>query len=199
MKPAIAQKPQISPKPRLGDTIEMTLPADLSSCQTWPLKNRVISTDTVKKNSEVNQYVGGANGSQPQPKQAVPNDVTNHVGGVSRQSAPNNTNSVGFGSGFGTNRTPVSMALSAIDRQVALEEKRLINALKNGDVVDEGGSSKRIGVVTPRQSPATKDISVSLQFLSIHLTLFVEMKNRTFPSQSILGYAFHYHLIIHLL
>lgn len=33
------------------DTIEMTLPPDITTTglQTWPLKNRVISTDTVKK------------------------------------------------------------------------------------------------------------------------------------------------------
>lgn len=95
----VGQKPQISPKPRLGDTIEMTLPPDLTTTglQTWPLKHRVISKDATKKTNEVvnsnhhNQY--------PSPK-------------------------------FGQNAT-------TIDRQVALEEEKLINALKNGDVVSD--------------------------------------------------------------
>lgn len=69
----------------------MTLPEDANplGLQTWPLKNRVISTDTVKKTaSEVHPP------DQPQPY------------------------------------TPPTRP-TTID-QVALEEKRLINALKNG-------------------------------------------------------------------
>ncbi|KAG5889324.1 hypothetical protein JTB14_027472 [Gonioctena quinquepunctata] len=94
VRPAIGQKPQISPKPRLGDTIEMTLPADLTSTglQTWPLKNRVISTDAVKKST----------GESP-----------NHQYSHKHQHS------------------------SVTIDQVALEEKRLMNALKNGDVVHE--------------------------------------------------------------
>ncbi|XP_076270124.1 serine/threonine-protein phosphatase 2A regulatory subunit B'' subunit delta-like isoform X3 [Rhynchophorus ferrugineus] len=96
-KPAISQKPQISPKPaHLSDTIEMTLPPDLgtSGLQTWPLKNRVISTDNVGKKSQVTQ-----------PK--------------------------------GTGRVYGTLPSRTVIDEVALEENRLINALKNGDVVNE--------------------------------------------------------------
>lgn len=97
-KPSIGQKPQISPKPRLGDTIEMTLPQDLTTTglQTWPLKHRIISKDTIKKTNEISP-------------------VNHHQ----YASLKLNSNS------------------STIDRQVALEEEKLINALKNGDVVNE--------------------------------------------------------------
>lgn len=99
IKPSIGQKPQISPKPRLGDTIEMTLPPDLTTTglQTWPLKHRVISKDTIKKTNEFSSNVNH-------------HQYTN---------VKLNTNA------------------STIDRQVALEEEKLINALKNGDVVSE--------------------------------------------------------------
>ncbi|XP_018562139.1 serine/threonine-protein phosphatase 2A regulatory subunit B'' subunit beta isoform X3 [Anoplophora glabripennis] len=95
VKPTIGQKPQISPKPRM-DTIEMTLPPDITTTglQTWPLKNRVISTDAVKKST--GEVRDNHHYAPPSPK----------------------TSSV------------------TID-QVALEEKRLINALKNGDIVNE--------------------------------------------------------------
>ncbi|XP_074041580.1 serine/threonine-protein phosphatase 2A regulatory subunit B'' subunit alpha isoform X2 [Leptinotarsa decemlineata] len=98
IKPVIGQKPRILPKPRLSDTIEMTLPPDLptNGLQTWPLKNRVISTDAVKKSA---------------------------------------------GSGFSDNHNPQynqkqQSSIVTID-QVAVEEKRLMNALKNGDIVHE--------------------------------------------------------------
>lgn len=71
----------------------MTLPEDInpSGLQTWPLKNRVILTDTVKKQTGL---------SQQQQFSTLPNRST------------------------------------TID-DVALEEKRLINALKNGVLVNE--------------------------------------------------------------
>ncbi|XP_045472547.1 serine/threonine-protein phosphatase 2A regulatory subunit B'' subunit beta isoform X2 [Harmonia axyridis] len=64
VKPAIGQKPQISPKPRLADTIEMTLPADAvaPTLQTWPLKNRIITKDNVKKTSQQDVQKLGAPG-----------------------------------------------------------------------------------------------------------------------------------------
>lgn len=72
----------------------MTLPEDInpSGLQTWPLKNRVISTDTVKKQTGLPQ----------QQFSTLPNRST----------------------------------ITTID-DVALEEKRLINALKNGVLVNE--------------------------------------------------------------
>nr|XP_022904852.1 serine/threonine-protein phosphatase 2A regulatory subunit B'' subunit alpha-like isoform X1 [Onthophagus taurus] len=93
-KPAIGQKPQISPKPRFADTIEMTLPPDRSPQSTWPLKNRIITTETVKKSV-----------SDTKPTTIGYNNVS--------------VNSKSY-----------------ID-QVDLEEKRLINALKNGDVLND--------------------------------------------------------------
>lgn len=98
IKPSIGQKPQISPKPRLGDTIEMTLPQDLTTTglQTWPLKHRIISKETMKKTNE------------------LPN-VNHHQ----------------------YNNVKLTSNAATIDRQVALEEEKLINALKNGDVVSE--------------------------------------------------------------
>lgn len=116
-KPAIAQKPQISPKPaRLTETIEMTLPPDLNKgLQTWPLKNRVISTDTVKKTAaEVR-----SDGSQPESQlQQQKNHLYNTIPKA-------------------TNLTP---STTTIDEVVA-EEKRLINALKNGVIVNEEAPS----------------------------------------------------------
>lgn len=98
VKPAVSQKPQLSPKPRLGETIEMTLPADIptSGLQTWPLKNRVISTETVKKTA-----------SEVRPT------TESHY-----------------------NTLPGGKTSSYVD-EVAMEEKRLINALKNGVLVGE--------------------------------------------------------------
>ncbi|KAJ3653215.1 hypothetical protein Zmor_012479 [Zophobas morio] len=101
-KPAISQKPQISPKPRFAETIEFTLPEDANplGLQTWPLKNRVITTDAVKKTaSEVR-----STDYQPQLQfNTLPNRQT------------------------------------TID-EVTIEEKRLINALKNGVLVNERSS-----------------------------------------------------------
>ncbi|CAG9859547.1 unnamed protein product [Phyllotreta striolata] len=102
-KPAIGQKPQISPKPRLNDTIEMTLPPDLvtSGLQTWPLKNRLVGGETAKK-------------------------PDNHLG----YRASKNTN--GIDEGY-RKTEPSSVTID----QVAAEEKKLINALKNGDIVSD--------------------------------------------------------------
>ncbi|CAH1117978.1 unnamed protein product [Phaedon cochleariae] len=98
-KPTIGQKPQISPKPRISDTIEMTLPVDIATgLQTWPLKNRVVTTDAVKKG-------GGDKRSGQSAARPVSSGVT-------------------------------------ID-EVALEEKRLLHALKNGEAVREGGAGGR--------------------------------------------------------
>lgn len=78
----------------------MTLPPDLNPAtttglQTWPLKNRVITTENVKKTvAEV----------KPMPQQY--------------------------------NTLPGKTSNSFLD-EVALEEKRLINALKNGDILTE--------------------------------------------------------------
>ncbi|GJQ85748.1 hypothetical protein Trydic_g12153 [Trypoxylus dichotomus] len=104
LKPAISQKPQISPKPRFAETIEMTLPPDHSPQSTWPLKNRIITTDNIKKTF-----------SEAKPSQF-------------HNSAPAPSNTIGS--------TPVKSTISYLE-EVALEEKRLINALKNGDVLNE--------------------------------------------------------------
>lgn len=107
------QKPQISPKPRFppAETIEFTLPPDISpNLNSWPLKNRLVSTDTVKQRTLVEK--------------------------------------------------------SATLDEVALEEKRLINALKNGVVLSEdrtdsrqNGTAKVVNVVnevnTTRWGPRT--------------------------------------------
>lgn len=84
----------------------MTLPADIptSGLQTWPLKNRVISTETVKKTA-----------SEVRPTESHYNTL------------PGGKNS------------------SYVD-EVALEEKRLINALKNGVLV---GEEPQVPVVVP--------------------------------------------------
>lgn len=75
----------------------MTLPADVpaSGLQTWPLKNRVITTEAVKKTA-----------SEVRPTEP-------HF-----------------------NTLPGGKGSSYVD-EVALEEKRLINALKNGVLVGE--------------------------------------------------------------
>lgn len=69
-----SQKPQISPKPAhllSSDTIEMTLPPDLNSpgLQTWPLKNRIISTDNVTGKTQ-----------PPQTGNSVPTPYVNNGG-----------------------------------------------------------------------------------------------------------------------
>ncbi|KAK5647048.1 hypothetical protein RI129_005512 [Pyrocoelia pectoralis] len=95
-RPAMGQKPQISPKPRFSDTIEITLPADLptSGHQTWPLKNKIITTDAVKKTTAT---------------EVKPSTHYN---------------------------TLPSKTQTYID-EVAMEEKRLINALKNGVIIND--------------------------------------------------------------
>lgn len=119
IKPAISQKPQISPKPRFAETIEMTLPPDHSPQSTWPLKNRIITTENVKKTF-----------SEAKPTQF-------HTNGPA---TANNINS-----------TPVKNTISYLE-EVALEEKRLINALKNGDVLSE----EMIPTTTPMNVPIIK-------------------------------------------
>lgn len=76
----------------------MTLPDDVSSAglQTWPLKNRVVNTEVVKKTA-----------SEVRPAD------TQHY-----------------------NTLPTKTPSSYVD-EVALEEKRLINALKNGVIISE--------------------------------------------------------------
>ncbi|KRT86523.1 HLH domain-containing protein [Oryctes borbonicus] len=118
IKPAISQKPQISPKPRFADTIEMTLPADHSPQSTWPLKNRIITTDNVKKTF-----------SEAKPSQFLNSTPTPTIGS-----------------------TPVKTTISYLE-EVALEEKRLINALKNGDVLNEE---------VPPTTTATSSINVPI-------------------------------------
>ncbi|XP_060516785.1 serine/threonine-protein phosphatase 2A regulatory subunit B'' subunit alpha isoform X2 [Cylas formicarius] len=129
-KPVIGQKPQVSPKPaRLGgETIEMILPPDLnpvSGLQTWPLKNRVISTETVKKTSGIT--------TPTDIHQRQPHDIrhSSQVGPSAhhQQQSPQNTRTY--------NTLPVKVSKTIVD-EVALEEKRLINALKNGDLVTDG-------------------------------------------------------------
>ncbi|XP_066255535.1 uncharacterized protein [Euwallacea similis] len=129
-----APKPQISPKPpHLSDTIEMTLPPDLNpaALQTWPLKNRVIGTDKVSGKKSV-----------------TGNSIPTPYGGHSNGTTPGNGSpTLGrFGSGYLQSREnsnaqeystlPSRVSKTTID-EVALEEKRLINALKNGEVVNE--------------------------------------------------------------
>lgn len=99
----------------------MILPADLpqnqttGGLQTWPLKNRIISTDTVKKN----QIVAPVTPIQQQQQATMPTTTT-------------------------LNKTPTKTTID----EVVLEEKRLINALKNGDIVNESVmKSKEIEVV----------------------------------------------------
>ncbi|XP_056635354.1 serine/threonine-protein phosphatase 2A regulatory subunit B'' subunit beta isoform X1 [Diorhabda sublineata] len=122
-KPAIGQKPQISPKPRLSDTIEMTLPPDLvtsAGLQTWPLKNRVINKDLpAKKMAENNVYSGTIKPNGADEADKHPSSVT-------------------------------------ID-QVALEEKKFINALKNGDIVSEEPIRNIRKPTTIKQLPSTKE------------------------------------------
>ncbi|CAH1972637.1 unnamed protein product [Acanthoscelides obtectus] len=157
-KPAIGQKPQISPKPfqRLspqigaaGDTVEMTLPPDLApttptstpassaGLQTWPLKNRVISTDAVKKTS---------------------------------QDAQKRNSLVIIGGDAHGQKVIESQKGLSIDHQVALEEKKLINALKNGDIVNEEApktSGKVTHVITVNGRDSNREVTVRF-VLAIH-------------------------------
>lgn len=93
----------------------MTLPPDLNpttptGLQTWPLKNRVITTENVKKSvAEV----------KPMPQQF--------------------------------NTLPGKTSNSFVD-EVALEEKRLINALKNGDILNE--EAPPVSMVVPKPKDA---------------------------------------------
>ncbi|XP_050310017.1 uncharacterized protein LOC126745983 isoform X2 [Anthonomus grandis grandis] len=124
-KPQIGQKPQILPKPpHLSETIEMTLPPDIcpSGLQTWPLKNRVISTENVGKITG-STVTGLTSGQAAVPVTSLP--------GQSHHFKPVQTG------GARTYCTlPSKVSKTTID-EVDLEEKRLINALKNGDVVNE--------------------------------------------------------------
>lgn len=94
------KKPQIGPKPRFpqADTIEFTLPADITptNVNSWPLKNRLVGTDTVKQRT-------------------------------------------------------IAEKTATLD-EVALEEKRLINALKNGVVL----SDERTKLVAPSEPNSTR-------------------------------------------
>lgn len=97
IKPALPDKPKIIQKPTWPETIEMTLPPDINptvavGLQTWPLKNKIITTDNVKK--------------------TVAEVKTEEVKSVVKKN-------------------------STFIEEVALEEKRLLNALKNGDVLNE--------------------------------------------------------------
>lgn len=129
VKLSLGQKPQISPKPRLGDTIEMSLPPDLttSGLQTWPLKHRVISKDTMKKN----------------------NDTIN----VNHHQYPS---------------VKLSSNASTIDRQVALEEEKLINALKNGDVVNDNPPRHLVAGLRETE----RDVTVKYLFNFLNTTYF---------------------------
>lgn len=99
----------------------MTLPPDLttSGLQTWPLKNKVISTDSVKKTttSEVKSA-----------------DQTHNYNTLPAKTSTSNSSST----------------VSSLVDEVALEEKRLINALKNGVVINEGTMSTPATVVTQK-------------------------------------------------
>lgn len=98
----------------------MTLPPDLttSGLQTWPLKNKVISTDSVKKTTATEvKHVEQTPGYNTLPAKTSP---------IS------------------------SSASSSFVDEVALEEKRLINALKNGVVINEGTTSTPAVVVTQK-------------------------------------------------
>lgn len=95
------KKPQISPKPRFpqAETIEFTLPDDITThanLQTWPLKNRLVGTDTVKQRT-------------------------------------------------------IAEKTATLD-EVALEEKRLINALKNGVVLSDDRTTK---AAVPSEQPSS--------------------------------------------
>lgn len=161
-KPVIGQKPQISPKPRLTETIEMTLPPDLitSGLQTWPLKNRVINTDAVKKSAGENHVVGVENNARGgyTPAKKTTTGVENHVGG-GYQNVKKLNGDGGDGRVAGGYHKPEPSSVT-ID-QVALEEKRLINALKNGEIVSDEpvrtlGKLNRD--ITPiKQPPSTKE------------------------------------------
>lgn len=138
-KPAVGQKPQISPKPaHLSETIEMTLPPDLgpTGLQTWPLKNRVISVDNVGKKSQVTSTT-----PTPYKNTTVYNDVRQD------KQIP--------GRGYGT--LPSKISKTTID-EVALEEKRLINALKNGDVVNEEPIISHVPSKTITREPVEKPL-----------------------------------------
>ncbi|KAL1501392.1 hypothetical protein ABEB36_006718 [Hypothenemus hampei] len=153
-RPLIGQKPQISPKPtHLSETIEMTLPPDLNptGLQTWPLKNRVISStsSTSSSNSNTNKQ-GNELATTPF------SDTQNH-----RHHHPT------------TNVIPMKISKTTID-EVALEEKRLINALKNGDVVNE---------LEPRHVPTKHIISQPEKCLSTEGT--TKWGLRTTPKQQV--------------
>ncbi|XP_048521114.1 serine/threonine-protein phosphatase 2A regulatory subunit B'' subunit beta isoform X2 [Dendroctonus ponderosae] len=139
-KPTIGQKPQISPKPaHLSDTIEMTLPPELSpGLQTWPLKNRVISTENVGKKSGSGPGLGAntpahTNNSAPTNSHSP---LSPHQFSPSLQTNSPALSPVQPAAGRLFNTLPLKSSKTTID-EVALEEKRLINALKNGDVVNE--------------------------------------------------------------
>lgn len=134
LKPTISQKPQVSPKPRLNDTIEMTLPVDLntSGLQTWPLKNKVITTDSVKKTAQ---------------SELKPNITEPHSHNYNTLPA----------------KTSMLPSASSIVDEVALEEKRLINALKNGVVINEATTPTTTvaAVVTPKTKVREKIVCVT--------------------------------------
>ncbi|XP_050511838.1 serine/threonine-protein phosphatase 2A regulatory subunit B'' subunit alpha-like isoform X2 [Diabrotica virgifera virgifera] len=158
VKPAIGQKPQISPKPRLSDTIEMTLPPDVvtgAGLQTWPLKNRVIGTDNVKKSAGTTgeNHIGTGYLSTKKTSAGGENHVVGGYQGIKKLNGDGENH---IGSGYHKSQ-PSSVTID----QVALEEKRLINALKNGEVVSDE-PVRTIGKlsrdITPiKQPPTTKE------------------------------------------
>lgn len=103
----------------------MTLPADLNTTglQTWPLKNKVITTDSVKKTAA----------SEVKPSTDPHSHIYNTLPAKSLSSPS---------------------ASSVVD-EVALEEKRLINALKNGVVINETTTTPTT-VVTPKPKVSEK-------------------------------------------
>lgn len=158
-KPAIGQKPQISPKPRFPETIEMTLPPDLNptipqGLQTWPLKNRVITTENVKKTAQQQQPL--LQQQQPHLQQQQPllqqqqqpllqqqqsllqqqqsllqqQQSLLQQQPLLQQQQPQHYNTL-----------PLLKTNNSVVDEVAIEEKRLINALKNCDIINEESTS----------------------------------------------------------
>lgn len=84
----VGAKPQIlTPKPRLSDTIEITLPADLpgTGLQTWPLKNKVITTDAVKKTTAAEVKAGALPNYNTLPSK-TPTAASSYVDEVRKKS-----------------------------------------------------------------------------------------------------------------
>ncbi|XP_025835689.1 serine/threonine-protein phosphatase 2A regulatory subunit B'' subunit beta [Agrilus planipennis] len=115
-KPAISQKPQLSPKPRLPETVEVTFPD--SNLQAWPLKNKFNSNAASENSKRLSP-------SSLDVKPTTP--TVTLISNTQYNSLPTKTAII-------SNSISPPTTKSLVD-EVALEEKKLINALKNGVVI----------------------------------------------------------------